>query len=279
MLTTNAHLGEGILSVKFPKIWKDAQARLTRTFNFFYQEPVPAGFFPHFNELTLRSAVLSAVPELVEIQEQIQELWDSGVHVLILDELGLKSLPERTRNINLYALALTAGYPTPSGPHRTTLLWDVKPRPVPAFRDPTYSEHKNEAFFHTDSQYFPNPETYQFLYAIHAANCGGGTSLFCTASSLRESLLKTSEGRDAYEVLSNYDFPFRYYDPYYAPFMVPEYPNRQNVILAPIFSSKPEIRFRKDVIEQGFAALPELDTPDARKSLGVFVNTLKHSTT
>jgi alpha-ketoglutarate-dependent taurine dioxygenase len=168
----------------------------------------------------------------------------------------------------LYALCLAVGFPTPSSQYQATLLWNIRARTVPKGRVATYSEHSGEADLHTDSQSFPQPEEYLALYVDHAARCGGGVSLFLSTDTLHEALKATTEGREAIEILSTRQFPF------YISAGEAGARNSGAVTLAPIFGQRLTIRFRRDVLEKGFSARPDLDTPAARHAFELLLDVL-----
>jgi hypothetical protein len=147
-------------------------------------------------------------------------------------------------------------------------LWNVKLQPATADRTQTYSEHSEVADLHSDSQSYPVPEEQFFLYAMRAARCGGGVSQFCSAASIVEALSRTAEGRDALAVLQRPVFPFLISVGGAAG-------NADAATVAPILGDRPAIRFRRDVIEAGFAARPDLATPEARHAVAVLLATLR----
>ena len=250
-------------------IWHD-YSKIVETINEFYGEPVAEGFYPHFNEVALRQAILSASPNLNTLQQQIKELMDLKYSALLIEPLNIQSVSNNDNKL-LYALSLSLGYPTPTEPRQGRLLWDVKPRFLPVGHFATYSEHHYRAELHTDTQYYTDPEELFLLYVVRAARCGGGRSLLCSAHEIKECLLKTAQGREAFEILSNFKFPFRIPTTFTQAGTV----KTINTTLAPVFSDKPFIRFRYDTLEKGFQARPDLDVPEARFALKVFLDILE----
>lgn len=268
MLMIKQTLGQGICKAEFPNIWTTIQDRITEVCATFYEEPVPAGFYPHFNEVAFRLTLLRAVPELKTLQAQISQLLRQDFCALIIDQLHIDAFEQPLRNRLLFALCSAIGFPTPSSQHQATLLWDVKSRPVSQGREATYSEHAREADLHTDSQSYPMPEEYFALYVHHAARCGGGQSLFLSVDALQESLQASASGRQALEVLTTHTFPF------FISAGEGGSPNEGAVTAAPILGRQPAIRFRKDVLEKGFQARPDLDTPEARQAIATLLETM-----
>jgi hypothetical protein len=271
MLSFQQDLAPGIGRFSFSSFWDKIASDIIEVINEFYDESVATGFYPHFNEVTLRQAVMSVSSELSVLGKTIQQLVDCKYCAIFLDKLYLQSFSECDRNKLLYALSLSIGYPTPTDPHKGKLLWDVKPRNLPTDYFATYSEHNNYADLHSDTQYFSNPENYFLLYTIRAARCGGGKSLMCDGRTVKRCLLATKEGREAYEVLSTFKFPFR----------IPTTFNNlvgkggeAQTCLAPIFGNDPLIRFRNDTLKKGFELRPDLDVPEARNALKVLLDVL-----
>ncbi len=268
MLTIKESLGQGICKADIANFWPQAQGRVRDVLAAFYEEPVPAGFYPHFNEVALRMTLLRAVPELKALQGQVHALLKSDFCAIVIDRLHLAAVEQPLRNGLLYAMCTAIGFATPSSQQQATLLWDVKTRPVPAGRDATYSEHSDEADLHTDSQSYPVPEDWFALYVHQAARCGGGASVFLGVEALRATLGATAAGREALQTLSTHGFPFFV--------SAGEGTAPGTVTVAPILGERPAIRFRRDVLEKGFQARPDLDTPAARVAVAALSAAVEH---
>lgn len=271
MLIHQEDLAPGIGRFAFPNIWKEIGSTIIETIDDFYDKPVAKGFYPHFNEMTFRQAVLSASPELNALQENLTQLT-SKYCTIFLDKIHLLSFSEIDRNKLLYGLSLSLGYPTPTDPRIGKLFWDVKPRNLPAEHFATFSEHSDSADLHTDTQYYLRPEKYFLLYVVRAAKCGGGKSLVCDGRELKDRLLETDRGRKAYEILSTFKFPFRIPTTFTEAGTV----NSVKTTLAPIFSNEPFIRFRYDTLEKGLQSCLELNVPTAQNALKVFLDVLEN---
>lgn len=254
MLTRVEDLGPGIRRVTVPDLWQSAAAPAAAVLEAFYEQPVPPGYYPHFNEVGLRMALLSAAPALGELRQAVEGELAGGARALVVDRLHLAGRPPAERSRLLYAFCLALGFPTPSNQRQATLLWDVKPRPVLGDRPPTFSEHSDEADLHTDSQSYPTPEELFILYTVRAARCGGGASFFLSVDALEETLAATAEGRDALEALREPAFPF-------AISVTGEESNPEAVTVGAILGDSPRVRFRRDVVEHGFTVRPDLATP------------------
>lgn len=71
----------------------------------------------------------------------------------------------------------------------------------------TFSEHDGEAEYHTDSQFYPDPEKYFSLWTIQHARDGGGVSGLIDGRKLIQFLENKSP--EALSTLRNELFPFR----------------------------------------------------------------------
>jgi alpha-ketoglutarate-dependent taurine dioxygenase len=272
MLVHSEDLGTGVGRFTVLDFWHKTARDVIGIVDEFHDHPIAKGFYPHFNEVTFRQTIVSVSPELEALQQQIKWLLDTTYSAIFLDALHLHSFSESDRSKLLYALSLAIGYPTPTDPRKGKLLWDVKPRNLPTDYFATYSEHSNYADLHSDTQYYSNPEKYMLLYTVRAARCGGGTSILCDGRAVRDCLLETKQGRDAYEVLSTFKFPFRIP----TTFINAIGATGAKTCFAPIFADEPLIRFRYDTLEKGFELNPELDVPEARHAIGVLVDVLEN---
>lgn len=274
MLFYKKDLAVGIGQFTLSNLWNKIGLKIIKTIDEFYDNPVAKGFYPHFNEIAFRQAVLSVSSELNDLHKNIEQLMSDRYCAIFLERTHLQAFSEIDRNKLIYALSLSLGYPTPTDPRRGKLLWDVKPQNLPVGYFATYSEHSYRADLHTDTQYYWRPEKYFLLYVVRAARCGGGKSLICNGREMKNLLLATERGREAYEILSTYKFPFR------IPTTFTQTGTAETIktTLAPIFSEEPEplIRFRHDTLEKGFQADPKFDVPEARNAIKVFLDILEN---
>ncbi len=272
MLFHHKDLASGIGRFILPNIWNDARTKILEIINYFYGEKTDRGFYPHTNEIDLRQAILTEIPDLKALHQNINALKKEGYCAFIFERIELKSFSESDRDKLLYALSLALGYPTPTDPRQGKLLWDVKARQLPNGYFATFSEHSDRAELHTDTQYYSQPEDYFLLYTIRSAKCGGGKSILCNAYEVKERLIETAEGTEAFQILSTYWFPFR----------IPTTFTKKGTVdtiettLAPIFGKQPFIRFRYDTLEKGFQARPDLDTPEARQAIRMLLHVLEN---
>ncbi len=271
MLSHQKDLALGVGRFAMPTVWKDTYQQIERILKDFYGDQDCTKFSPDINQKMLSQTILS-IPILYELQQQIIELKNDGYCAILIDKFGLQPFPPADRDKLLLAFSLVLGYPTPTDPHQGQLLWDVKHRALPKGHFATFSEHSDRAELHTDTQYYDSPEDYFLLYAVHSASCGGGKSLFCDGREIQSCLLESSQGQEAFDVLSNFPFPFRIPTTFTQGGQVQSIETTQ----APIFGEEPLIRFRHDTLEKGFQARPDLDVPEAREALRVLHHVLEN---
>ena len=235
--------------------------------DFYGAEADPSALVPHGREAELRAAIAEAAPALATLGAAIRDALEADHSGVLMPRIGLGHLGLDTRRFVLYALSLCMGSPTATDKIDRKVVWDIKPRPE-KLRDgsvSTFSEHADEADFHTDTQYFPNPERYMLLYVVAPAACGGGRSTLRDARCVKDALARSEDGRWALDLLSRHALPFRIP----ATFTTTGRRESVEVTFATIFGERPSVRFRTDTLKKGLAAFPDYDTPDVRRALGI----------
>jgi alpha-ketoglutarate-dependent taurine dioxygenase len=210
-----------------------------------------------------RQRLAAVAPELFRFARAVRIRLLCGAIVVQVDDLGLKGLPHETKSYLLFALANLIGETTATDPKRRRVLWDVRPRPTPPGHFATFSEHDGEARFHTDTQYYPNPERFFFLYVVHAARCGGGLSQFAGASDLIDRMTRTEQGSRAFDTLCSVPVPFRVPSAF-ARGNAPEY------TWAPVIAAAPLIRYREDTLLDCEAHFPDVPWREIKSAVECF---------
>ncbi len=210
-----------------------------------------------------RLSLEEIAPHLCDFAQAVKIRLLCGTMAVEVDHIGLAELPLRAKRQVLFALANLIGEPTGTDPHKRLVLWDVKPRPVPPGHFATFSEHDGEAQFHTDTQYYPNPERFFFLYTVHAARCGGGTSYFADATDVIRRMTRTASGRRAFAALSNIPVPFRIPSAF-------AHGDEPEFTWAPIIAAVPLIRFREDTLLKCETCFPDVPWPEIKTALACF---------
>jgi alpha-ketoglutarate-dependent taurine dioxygenase len=210
-----------------------------------------------------RQRLAEVAPGLCKFAQAVKIRLLCGAMALEVDQIGLNELPLQTKRHVLYALANLIGEPTATDPRKRRVLWDVKPRPVPPGHFATFSEHDGEAQFHTDTQYYPNPERFFFLYAVQAARCGGGKSYFADATEVIGRMTRTAGGCRAFATLSTVRIPFRIPSAFARG-------NEAEYTWAPIISAVPLIRYREDTLLASENCFPDVPWREIKTALTCF---------
>jgi alpha-ketoglutarate-dependent taurine dioxygenase len=212
---------------------------------------------------TLRAELLSHSRYLTDVVNTLRNTITGRVSALIVPRMHLDRLDVEDRGVMLYAMTVGMGYPTGTDPRQHQVVWPVTARATSGDYFATYSELDSEAKYHTDAQYYPDPERYFLLYVVRAARCGGGESRLRANNHLIEFLNQTPDGRRAIRVLQALKVPFRIPSVYTNSGKAEE----KKYTFAPIFGENNTLRWREDTVEKGLAELPEYDHPDLRDAL------------
>lgn len=271
MLKKLGDLKERIGHFAFPNIWPEILGDANQVLDEYYGSTPAADLYPHLEEPLLRKSLLQRALGLKQLVGEIRIRLEYDYCALIFEKLHLDEYSLDTRRRLLYCFSLALGVPTPTDKIDNRILWDVKARTKPVDYVTTISENNYEAELHTDTQYYPNPEKYTFLYVVHPARCGGGASLLLDGVRAKQRLLETPEGKWALEHLSRHEMPFRIPTTYTKS-------GKQGdveITYAPIFTDNILIRYRKDTLEAGLKACPAYDTPENRRAISILQSVLE----
>lgn len=241
---------------------------------------IRAGFFPHPGEVDIQAS-LRQVPALRIFSEQ---LGGTDLKAIIIRSLGLSDFSVHDRNLLLFALSLSLGFPTPTEPRHQRVFWDDRSRPPSRESSrtgefTTFSERTGRADMHTDSSFIPMPEEHFLLYTVRAARCGGGASCLIDVDDVVSALMDTRAGRMAQIAMTDvwpFDIPSAFASH-------PPGQPKSAVGLFPIFSapfgstSAVNIRWRHDAILRGLAARPELCSPSRLTALSLMHDLIKNN--
>lgn len=251
MLKLRRTIGRGVALVQMNRADDTVKERLHRVLAAFYGTCELENYPPHVNDYLLRREIL-AINYFDDFRGSVESFSSRGFRVVVIEELYQASRSTVDRNAFLLALGLALGYPTPSDRRVSNVLWDVKQKAVAVRDSLNFSGRMVDADLHTDSQYFPIPESYTLLYAVHRSKCGGGVSKFCTADDLIDTLSATQEGFEAYTTLRDHDVPFQIYDPYFSDSLNLSEGVDALVFPARVFGKDGSIRYRGEIINHGF---------------------------
>lgn len=210
----------------------------------------------------LRYELMMAAPTVCQIGCSLMNLLSRKAVVVIVSQMHLGACTVEERKLMLYALSVIMGYPTGTDPRENAVVWPVTARAKNGQYFATYSELDSEAEYHTDAQYYADPERYFLLYVNRAARCGGGLSRVRSNAEIMRHLQDSPEGRAAIAVLRNRLYPFR------IPSVYTRSGSAEDIAytFAPVLTGTETIRWRRDTIEKGLGELDDFDGPEVRKA-------------
>jgi alpha-ketoglutarate-dependent taurine dioxygenase len=223
-------------------------------------------FSPHADQPALKARIEEVAPPLKKLTTELTEFLEQDYSAIIIEQLWLADYELNTQRKLMYCFALATGWPTPTDRINRQIVWDIKERHMPDGYVTTFSENSYEADLHTDTQYFPTPEKYLFLYFVKPAACGGGVSMLYDGRAVKAKMAETEAGRRALAVLETQKLPFRIPRTYTTDGKA----DTLEVTYASIFSGKPFIRYRTDTLDKGLAAFPQYNTPAVREAVAAF---------
>jgi len=226
---------------------------------------------PPRDPAALRARLRQAAPRLTALSDRIRRAFDDDqAAAVMIPELGLGEAGVDGKSKGAFALAVLLGDPTANLPFGH-VLWDVKNRGDESSGHTSFSENDRNAGYHTDNGALPIPEHFFFLYAVRAADCGGGISLLRDGRIVKQQLEQTPEGREAVRVLTETKLPRRIPDAFKKYADVDE----NGYQYAPVLSDEePMWRWRKNGLRRGIAANPGCDTPEVQEALATVLDVL-----
>lgn len=219
----------------------------------------------------LRARLSEDAPRLTALTGRIRQAFDiDQACAVLIPKVGLGGLGLDDRRRGIFALAVLLGDPTATIPF-DHVLWDVRNQGEAGSGHTSFSENDRKADYHTDNGTLPIPENYFLLYAVRAAECGGGVSLLRDGRTVKKQFEETPEGRAAVRLLSAATVPRK------VPLAFRKYGDvsSEGIQLAPVFGDKPMVRWRKGGIRRGILASPEYDTPGMRQAVDMMTDMLQ----
>ncbi|AEW99173.1 TauD/TfdA family dioxygenase [Streptantibioticus cattleyicolor] len=266
-------LADHIVEIEVDPEWADDLPAAHDVLERHFGTPVyGSGLTPSDRPDELRAALLASCERLSGVVRTLTEVLRTD-SVVVVPRTHLAGLDVEDRGVMLYSLALGLGYPTGTDPRHSQVVWPVTARARNGDYFATYSELDSEAAYHTDAQYYPDPERYFLLYAVRAARCGGGESLLRANAHILEFMGATAQGRRAMKVLQALDVPFRIPSVYTDSGKAEE----RVYTFAPILGEHNTLRWRKDTVEKGLAERPEYDHPALREAIGILETALREA--
>lgn len=224
-----------------------------------------------FNEIEMQSTDHKVIAKKVaEVLSQNNDIMKSlGKVQWLLKEYGFAvlegfdfhSLAPNVRKQFLLGIWQLLGDVTYTDEVLKAVIWDIQPRKESWNQNKTISEVAWEACFHTDTQYYPNPEKYFMLACDTPANDGWESWLIDWAKLVND--IKEND-QLLYNKLLNLKFPFA------VPlsFTRSWTDNSIEIYLAPIIQEdkEPLLRFREDTIERWSKLIPSLYWEEQRQT-------------
>lgn len=211
-------------------------------------------------------------PEFLTLTEQLSTRLEGHLPAVTINGLGLTSFDPQVARFMLMTLASCLGKPSPTDIKTGRFIWDVTPRrSLPLGHVPTISETDHEALLHTDSAYQDIPERYVILYCVRSASDGGGQSIVLDCNKLLTALRETADGNACESILSKCEVPIKVPDTFVARNGVPEITN------ARLLGTRPLMRYREDLIEDGYRLLGLAMPVDIRWALTVLQSTITNT--
>ena len=228
---------------------------------------------PPLDPVALRARLREVAPQLTTLTDRIRRAFDNDqACAVMVPELGLSRLGTDDQRKGVLALAVLLGDPTANIPF-DQVLWDVRNRGGESSGHTSFSENDREAEYHTDSGTLPVPERFFLLYAVRAAQCGGGVSLIRDGRVVKQHLSETPEGRATVRLLTETKLPRRIPQA----FRTQGYVTPDGYQYTPVLSDdKPMWRWRKQRVLKGIAAHPEYGTPEIRQALDTLIEFLQN---
>ncbi len=178
----------------------------------------------------------------VEIKEKLENSFDFViVRDLPIQELGVEAYAK-------FAVGMSSliGTPTMTDRSKGIIAWPVKADPNATGSNLTFSQHNLEAEFHTDSQYYKEPERYFSLHCVCPDKFGAGVNSYVHYKAVVQKIEKRKDGENIINTLRNTQFPFRVPTIFTKSLSDKEV----EVIKEPILGENIEIRYRRDTIDK-----------------------------
>lgn len=243
----------------------------------FGPDATSAQLTPPADGAALADDLMRASITLTALAHDVATLVALGTCCVVLPKLGLTGMPLEHKRKLLYALTAVIGNPSSTNPRTREVMWDVKDARRAAAGDArhhgrywSFSETNDEATYHTDTQYFPDPERFFLLYFHEVASCGGGISAVRNVDRLKGLMMESPRGRAALDFLHDHPLPFR------IPtlFTSDGRSETREYTVAPVFGSDVFCRYRYDTLHRGLEDRPEYDTPAARAHVALWEDML-----
>ncbi len=192
-------------------------------------------------------------PELTQKLSVIPRLLESKYRFCVIRGLRFHELEKVSRDFLILSVTSLIGSPTATDKVNKIVLWPVKPEIKPSVSNTTFSQRTGEAAYHTDTQYFNNPENYMSLWCVTPDKDGGGVSGLVDGRKVVEEI-EHRYGEDVLKTLSDPVYPFRVPSIFTAKGDDENKEVYYGAILNLADSGQPLIRYRKETLDKGMSA-------------------------
>ncbi|MEK9160188.1 MAG: TauD/TfdA family dioxygenase [Patescibacteria group bacterium] len=186
-------------------------------------------------------------------QAVIQRL-NEGTRFCLAEGLAFEEFENSPELMQAYMVAISnlIGVTTCTDRVKKNIVWPIKADPTQTGDNLTYSEHQGHAGLHTDTQYFPEPESGVSLWCLNPDKNGEGESILVDARMAIHELIARGL-RDSVEILSREKVPFRVP----TAFTATATEDSLEIFSAPIIGESPYIRYRRETIERAYTMNPK----------------------
>lgn len=253
--------------------WALEGGSIRDTLAVYYDGDIPGELLPPPRDPTdLRERLRRAAPQLARLTDRIRRAFDEQAScAVLLPSLGLAGEKVDSQRKAVFCLAALLGDLTANIPFQR-VVWDVFNRGEASTRHSSFSENEREADYHTDSGFLHVPERFFLLYAVRAADCGGGLSLVRDGRVLIDELTRCPGGVEAVRVLTETKLPRRIPKA----FRKDGYVAEDGYQYTPVLADLPLWRWRKDKLYKGIIKFPKYATPEVRRALDAVSSLLEN---
>ena len=192
-------------------------------------------------------------PELIRKFSVVPSLLESKYRFCVVKGLRFQELEQASRDFLILSISSFIGLPTMTDKVNKIVLWPVKPEEKSTVSNTTFSQRTGEAAYHTDTQYFENPERYMSLWCINPDKDGGGVSGLVDGRKVIEEIQR-KYGEDTIKTLSDPVYPFRVPSVFTAKGGDENTEVYYGAIINLNELNKPLIRYRKETLDKGMRA-------------------------
>ncbi len=193
--------------------------------------------------LAMARLIQQSAPSTFRSIKKLETQLDENGFVVIKNTL-VNEQSEDLAQLTSIAIASIFGKPTKTDQRNEQIAWPIKYDPTTTL-DRTFSQSQGEAAFHTDTQYYMNPEKYFGLFCVFSDVAGKGTNRLQNGLVLLEQF-ESEFGKHSLKQLRK-PFPFR------VPSVFTKEASNDSIeiVCAPIHDvTKNTIRYRKDTIDK-----------------------------